>query len=91
MRTSTDNIIKLMFTNKLSKTGNLTMAVDETPNIDVKPNKKSKWGAVLVAENKKVRVSFLKQILKLLKLMLFFFFFLAEIKYFIPWTIFTSS
>lgn len=58
MRTSSDNMIKLMFTNKLSKTGNLTMALDEKPKAAEKPDKKSKWGAILVAENKKVRVRY---------------------------------
>lgn len=50
MRTSSDNAIKLMFTNKLSKAGNLTMAYDEQGIAPDKPAKKSKWGAALVAE-----------------------------------------
>lgn len=50
MRTSVDPTIKMMFTNKLSKTGNLTMAYDEPKSPTEKTTKKSKWGAVLVAE-----------------------------------------
>ncbi|KAJ6649151.1 Neither inactivation nor afterpotential protein C, partial [Pseudolycoriella hygida] len=50
MRTSTDGIVKMMFTNQLSKTGNLTMAFEEQQVARSKPSGKSKWGAVLVAE-----------------------------------------
>lgn len=50
MRTSTDATIKMMFTNKLSKTGNLTMAYDEPKSPTEKATKRSKWGAALVAE-----------------------------------------
>lgn len=43
-----------MFTNKLSKAGNLTMAYDEQATTAAtssdKSSKKSKWGAALVAE-----------------------------------------
>lgn len=56
MRTSTDSVVKLMFTNKLSKTGNLTMAYEEPPNLPEKASKKSKWGAALVAEKQKGKV-----------------------------------
>lgn len=56
MRTSTDSVVKLMFTNKLSKTGNLTMAYEEPPNQPEKASKKSKWGAALVAEKQKGKV-----------------------------------
>lgn len=55
MRTSSDATVKLMFTNKLSKTGNLTMAYDE-PQSHVAASK-SKWGAALVAEKQKGKVS----------------------------------
>lgn len=46
-----------MFTNKLSKTGNLTMAYEEPTNLPEKASKKSKWGAALVAEKQKGKVS----------------------------------
>lgn len=55
MRTSTDATVKLMFTNKLSKTGNLTMAYEEPQKQPAAPVK-SKWGAALVAEKQKGRV-----------------------------------
>lgn len=58
LRTSTDDIVKLLFTNKLSKTGNLTMTNEE--NIKCRHNRKGKWGAALLAERgrTKVRKSF---------------------------------
>ena len=69
MRTSTDNAVKVMFTNKLSKTGNLTMAYDDQKSEKKETtSKKSKWGAALVAE---------KQIGKVrdIKIVLFYFIF----------------
>lgn len=62
MRTSTDSVVKLMFTNKLSKTGNLTMAYEEQPNLPEKASKKSKWGAALVAEKQKGKVNATSQL-----------------------------
>lgn len=56
MRTSTDCIVKMMFTNQLSKTGNLTMAYDEQQVSRSKPSGKSKWGAILVAEKTNTKV-----------------------------------
>lgn len=56
MRTSTDCIVKMMFTNQLSKTGNLTMAYDEQQVSRTKPSGKSKWGAALVAEKTNTKV-----------------------------------
>lgn len=63
MRTSTDCIVKMMFTNQLSKTGNLTMAYDEQQVTRSKPSGKSKWGAVLIAEktNAKVKRKYAKK------------------------------
>lgn len=57
MRTSNDPILKIMFTNLLSKTGNLTMDTDSEVKIPVDGEKKkqSKWGAALVAEKTKTR------------------------------------
>lgn len=56
MRTSTDCIVKMMFTNQLSKTGNLTMAYDEQQVSRTKPSGKSKWGAALIAEKTNTKV-----------------------------------
>lgn len=58
LRSSTCEIVKLMFTNQLTKTGNLTMAYED-PLKDklAKPTKKSKWGAVLVAEKHREKVN----------------------------------
>lgn len=56
MRTSVDNTIKLMFTNKLTKCGNLTMANEDKAAAPEKSSKKSKWGAALLAEKQKNRV-----------------------------------
>lgn len=49
LRASTEDMVKTMFTNLLSKTGNLTMA---HTNLGSKQpgNKKNKWGDALVAE-----------------------------------------
>lgn len=60
MRTSTDCIVKMMFTNQLSKTGNLTMACDEQQVIRSKSSGKSKWGAALVAEKTSTKVKSIK-------------------------------
>lgn len=55
LRTSTDTIVKTLFTNKLTKTGNLTMTAEEYKRNG--PNKKGKWGAALLAERGRIRVS----------------------------------
>lgn len=55
LRTSTDTIVKTLFTNKLTKTGNLTMTTEEYTRCG--PNKKGKWGAALVAERGRTKVS----------------------------------
>lgn len=52
LRSSTVEIIKVMFTNQLSKTGNLTMEY-----IEMGQKKKAKWGAALVAEKTRGQVS----------------------------------
>lgn len=56
MRTSSDCIVKMMFSNQLSKTGNLTMAYEEQQVSRTKPSGKSKWGAALVAEKTNTKV-----------------------------------
>lgn len=53
LRASHNDIIKIFFTNALSKTGSLTVAFDEP--IKDNPVHKSKWGAALVAEKHKAR------------------------------------
>ena len=64
MRTSTDNAVKVMFTNKLSKTGNLTMAYDDQKSEKKETtSKKSKWGAALVAEKQIGKVRDIKIVL----------------------------
>lgn len=59
LRMSSDNHVKLMFTNQLSKSGNLT--APSPPAGMSRPQagnaKKSRWGAALVAETGKCRVS----------------------------------
>ncbi|XP_071448821.1 neither inactivation nor afterpotential protein C isoform X2 [Hetaerina americana] len=62
MRQSTDPIIKSMFTNQLSRTGNLTVAsgkdsAEEKKKEEAAGAKKKggKWGAALMAENTKSR------------------------------------
>lgn len=55
LRTSTDAIVKTLFMNKLSKTGNLTMTNEE--NLRCDHSGKGKWGAALVAEKGRTKVT----------------------------------
>ena len=48
LRLSSDKMVKLLFTNQLSRTGNLTMSAADCGFI--LGNKKSKWGAALIAD-----------------------------------------
>lgn len=52
MRNSTNEMVKVMFTNPLSKTGTLTLAYDAP----AEPTKRGKWAGALVAEKQKVKV-----------------------------------
>lgn len=57
MRASKEHIIKLCFTNPLSKSGNLTMAMStEHTEEPSKIRKNSKWGAALINEKTKNKV-----------------------------------
>lgn len=56
LRGSSEDIIKLMFLNLLTKTGNLTMTTETEQIIPV--NQKNKWGAALIAEKSKGQVCF---------------------------------
>lgn len=57
LRTSNNEIVKILFLNPLSKTGNLTVAFNhQMPTITHADKKKSKWGAALVAEKQKTKV-----------------------------------
>ncbi|XP_054282333.1 neither inactivation nor afterpotential protein C isoform X3 [Macrosteles quadrilineatus] len=51
MRLSNDEVIKQLFTNQLSKSGNLTVHVDQSQQVTT--GKKKRWGAALVAERQK--------------------------------------
>ncbi|XP_062548294.1 neither inactivation nor afterpotential protein C [Armigeres subalbatus] len=56
LRNSTEPIVSIMFSNQLSRTGNLTMAADEVEGKQTqKPTKKKRWGAALVAEKGKAK------------------------------------
>ncbi|XP_318814.5 neither inactivation nor afterpotential protein C [Anopheles gambiae] len=56
LRASGEPIIKIMFSNQLSRTGNLTMAAEDALGMLVdKPTKKKRWGAALVAEKNKAK------------------------------------
>ncbi|XP_059618004.1 neither inactivation nor afterpotential protein C [Phlebotomus argentipes] len=53
LRASVNTIVKTLFTNQLTKAGNLTMPFDETQlNVfgDLRQSKRSKWGVALVNE-----------------------------------------
>ncbi|KAF6215406.1 hypothetical protein GE061_010158 [Apolygus lucorum] len=58
MRTSTDPVVKQLFTNKLSRTGNVTIMQENTENItssDAKDKGKKRWGALLMDSKGNVR------------------------------------
>lgn len=57
MRSSSEFIVKTSFTNPLTKTGNLTMAmnVDQSEPTAV-GRRRSKWGAALISEKSKAKV-----------------------------------
>lgn len=55
MRTSKNEIVKILFLNPLSKTGNLTVAYNHQMPVK-KSDQRSKWGAALVAEKQRARV-----------------------------------
>lgn len=57
MRLSDDGIVKQLFTNQLSKSGNLTVPSDQSQSGPVTTGKKRRWGAALVAEKQKARVN----------------------------------
>lgn len=56
LRASKNEIIKVLFLNPLSKTGNLTVAYNEQMPIKKTDSKRTKWGAALVAEKQKLKV-----------------------------------
>lgn len=57
LRGSNEYLVKLCFTNSLSKTGNLTMALDsEQPEPNASGRRGSKWGKALIGEKTKCRV-----------------------------------
>uniref|UniRef100_A0A0A9Z196 Neither inactivation nor afterpotential protein C n=1 Tax=Lygus hesperus TaxID=30085 RepID=A0A0A9Z196_LYGHE len=58
MRMSTDPIVKQLFTNKLSRTGNVTIILESAENItasDPKDKGKKRWGALLMDSKGNVR------------------------------------
>lgn len=57
LRASNNAVIKVLFTNPLSKTGNLTVANDQQHSSKTKSHgdKKIKWGQALVAEKQKAK------------------------------------
>lgn len=57
LRLSKNEIVKVMFTNQLSKTGNLTVAYDQPTPMKNIADQKSKWGAALMAEKRTARVN----------------------------------
>lgn len=59
LRASNNKIIKVLFTNQLTKTGNLTVAYEEQVSVKNQGNQKSKWGAALVAEKQKAKVKWI--------------------------------
>ncbi|XP_043467066.1 neither inactivation nor afterpotential protein C isoform X3 [Leptopilina heterotoma] len=54
LRLSTSNVIKSLFLNQLTRSGNLTIIV-EHPNTSTNKTPKSKWGAALMQETTKIR------------------------------------
>lgn len=58
MRMSKNNIIKDLFTNRLTKSGNLTVSREKTLMGNPKNHKISRWGAALIAEKQPIRVRY---------------------------------
>lgn len=56
MRASKDVAIKDLFTNRLTKSGNLTVCRDKALMAKTKNNKIGRWGAALMAEKTPIRV-----------------------------------
>lgn len=54
---STNEMVKILFLNPLSKTGNLTVAYNQQMPLGKADKPKTKWGAALVAEKHKAKVS----------------------------------
>lgn len=57
MRTSANEIVKILFLNPLSKTGNLTVAYNHQMPAKKDATQRSKWGAALVAEKEKAKLN----------------------------------
>lgn len=55
LRSSSNEIVKILFLNPLSKTGNLTVAYNHQMPVAKSDSTKTKWGAALVAEKNKER------------------------------------
>lgn len=56
MRASENEIVKILFLNALSKTGNLTVAYTHQMPAKKDAIQREKWGAALVAEKQKAKV-----------------------------------
>jgi len=56
MRMSKNNVIKDLFFNRLTKSGNLTVCRDKTLMVKTKNSKVSRWGAALLSEKTPIRV-----------------------------------
>lgn len=56
LRISKNSIVKMLFTNQLTKTGNLTVAFEQQLSAKSRANQKLKWGQALVAEKQKANV-----------------------------------
>lgn len=57
MRTSANEIVKILFLNPLSKTGNLTVAYNHQMPTKKDATQRSKWGAALMAEKQKTKIN----------------------------------
>lgn len=55
-RTSNNEIVKILFLNALSKTGNLTVAYSGEMPLKT-ANQKKRWGAALIAEKEKTKAN----------------------------------
>lgn len=54
-RSSSNFVIKQLYTNQFTKSGNLTITIDQ--NLAIFAGKRKKWGAALVSGDQKSRVS----------------------------------
>ena len=90
LRLSGNFVVKQLFANQFTKSGNLTISTDQ--NLAIFSGKRKKWGAALVSGDSKSRVNFLRsRNAYKIELHLFTFLSVKEIQYGSSGRIFANS